>query len=186
MFFVWKLTQGMGEIARQYLWVAVQSDLKKRISERLLGHLHSLSFRFHVSSKSGQVSRRRWHSSSCSCCLAIDATDACHFVAEGLRVLDEFQSLTLSRLCVRVCVCARACISGCFCLHRCVPVCFLVSRLVSVRQTLQIMDKGTSALESLMEILPFRLFPGQRGNKDWRRRRGKGEKLMYVETRFKG
>jgi hypothetical protein len=48
------------------------------------------------------------------------------------------------------------------------------------------MDKGTSALESLMEILPFRLFPGQRGNKDWRRRRGKGEKLMYVETRFKG
>ncbi len=79
MFFVWKLTQGLGEIARQYLWVAVQSDLKRRISERLLGHLHSLSFRFHVSSKSGQ--------------------------------------------------------------------------------TLQIMDKGTSALESLMEILPFRLFP---------------------------
>jgi len=79
MFFVWKLTQGLGEIARQYLWVAVQSDLKRRISQRLLEHLHSLSFRFHVSSKSGQ--------------------------------------------------------------------------------TLQIMDKGTSALESLMEILPFRLFP---------------------------
>lgn len=78
-FFLWKLTQGLGEVLRQYIWVAVQSDLKRRVSERLLKHLHNLSIRFHVTSKSGQ--------------------------------------------------------------------------------TLQIMDKGTSALESLMEILPFRLFP---------------------------
>ena len=79
MFFVWKLTQGLGEVLRQYLWVAVQSDLKRRISERLLRHIHALSLRFHVTSKSGQ--------------------------------------------------------------------------------TLQIMDKGTSGLESMMEIIPFRLFP---------------------------
>jgi len=79
MFLTWKLTQALGEVVRQYLWVAVQSDLKRRISERLLQHLHNLSIRFHVTSKSGQ--------------------------------------------------------------------------------TLQVMDKGTSALESLMELLPFRLFP---------------------------
>ena len=79
LFFFWKLTQGLMEVLRQYVWVAVQSDLKQRISERLLRHLHNLSLRFHVTSKSGQ--------------------------------------------------------------------------------TLQIMDKGTSGLESLMEILPFRLFP---------------------------
>lgn len=41
---------------------------------------------------------------------------------------------------------------------------FALRALVSPHgQTLQIMDKGTSALESLMEILPFRLFPGRRG-----------------------
>jgi hypothetical protein len=53
MFLMWKLIQGLGEVVRQYMWVAVQSDLKRRVSERLLGHLHNLSMRFHVTSKSG-------------------------------------------------------------------------------------------------------------------------------------
>jgi hypothetical protein len=55
MFLMWKLIQGLGEVVRQYMWVAVQSDLKRRVSEQLLGHLHNLSMRFHVTSKSGQT-----------------------------------------------------------------------------------------------------------------------------------
>jgi predicted transcriptional regulator with HTH domain len=31
VFFFWKLSQGLVDILRQYLWVAVQSDLKRRV-----------------------------------------------------------------------------------------------------------------------------------------------------------
>ncbi|KAJ1490226.1 P-loop containing nucleoside triphosphate hydrolase protein [Baffinella frigidus] len=83
MFVGWKLLQvrpsTLSDVLRQYAWVRVASDLRRRTSETLLAHLHSLSMRFHVTSKSGEV--------------------------------------------------------------------------------LQIIDKGTTGIERLMEVLPFRLFP---------------------------
>jgi ABC-type transport system involved in Fe-S cluster assembly fused permease/ATPase subunit len=45
----------MSDVLRQYTWVRVASDLRRRASELLLAHLHSLSMRFHVTSKSGEV-----------------------------------------------------------------------------------------------------------------------------------
>ena len=45
--------QTLSEVLRQYAWVRVASDLRRRTSETLLAHLHSLSMRFHVTSKSG-------------------------------------------------------------------------------------------------------------------------------------
>lgn len=99
MFFVWKLTQGLGEIARQYLWVAVQSDLKRRISEQLLGHLHSLSFRFHVSSKSGQVLGYRH--------VLIRGRDVSLFAARDWRVPD-FVLLMFALRVSYACISARA------------------------------------------------------------------------------
>eukprot|EP00961_Rhodomonas_salina_P182079 2457925-Rhodomonas_salina.3 len=55
MYVAWKLTQGLGDAIRQYAWVKVLSDLRKRLSVEVLRHLHSLSLRFHVTSKSGET-----------------------------------------------------------------------------------------------------------------------------------